>query len=101
MMRKLGDVMRDVLHDRDGALAHERDRHQLGADAVAHYAAGGVGSGEAHGGTSLKRALGAREATPSARVPFRCPRYGNRGRGTEGPSRHSPRESPPSRSDLT
>jgi len=30
-MRKLGDVMRDVLHDRDGALADERDRHRVGA----------------------------------------------------------------------
>jgi hypothetical protein len=28
---------------RDGALAHERDRHRLGADAVARHAAGGVG----------------------------------------------------------
>jgi hypothetical protein len=32
----------DVLHDRDGALAHERDRHRVGAYAVAR-AAGGVG----------------------------------------------------------
>jgi hypothetical protein len=28
--------------ERDGALAHERDRHRVGADAVARDAAGGV-----------------------------------------------------------
>jgi len=28
----------------DGALTHERDRHRVGADAVARDAAGGVGS---------------------------------------------------------
>src|SRR5262245_58425037 len=33
----------DLLHDRDGALAHERDWHRLGADAVARNPAGGVG----------------------------------------------------------
>ena len=32
----------DVLHDRDGALDHERDRIGVGAHAVARDAAGGV-----------------------------------------------------------
>jgi len=32
------------LHDRDGALADERDRHRMGDDAVAGYPAGGVGA---------------------------------------------------------
>ena len=43
MMRKLGDVMRDLLHDRDKPLDHERHRHGMGADAVARDTAGGVG----------------------------------------------------------
>ena len=34
MMRKLGDVKRDLLHDRDGALADERDPHRMGAHAT-------------------------------------------------------------------
>jgi hypothetical protein len=34
------------LHDRDGALADERDRNRLGAHAVARDAAGGVGGVE-------------------------------------------------------
>ena len=33
----------DLLHDRDGALADERDGHRVGTDAVARDAAGGVG----------------------------------------------------------
>jgi hypothetical protein len=33
----------DLLHDRDGALADERDRHRVGAHAVARDAAGGAG----------------------------------------------------------
>ena len=33
----------DVLHDRDGALADERDGHRTGTDALARGAAGGVG----------------------------------------------------------
>jgi len=37
----------DVLHDRDGAFADERDGHRVGADAVARDAAGGVGGVEA------------------------------------------------------
>jgi hypothetical protein len=32
----------DLLHDRDGALAHERDRVSVGAHAVACDAAGGA-----------------------------------------------------------
>jgi hypothetical protein len=39
MMRKLGDVMRDLLHERDGALADERDRHRVGANSVVRDAA--------------------------------------------------------------
>jgi len=31
----------DLLHDRNGALADERDRHRVGAHAVARGAAGG------------------------------------------------------------
>jgi hypothetical protein len=34
---------RDVLHDPHGALANQRDRHRVGAHAVAGDAAGGVG----------------------------------------------------------
>jgi len=36
-------LARDLLHDRHGALADERDRHRVGAHAVARDAAGGVG----------------------------------------------------------
>ena len=36
-------LARDVLHDRDGAFAHELDGLRLGAHAVARDAAGGVG----------------------------------------------------------
>ena len=35
-------MARDLLHDGHGALAYERDRHRVGADAVAPDAAGGV-----------------------------------------------------------
>jgi hypothetical protein len=35
-------LARDVLHNRDGALAYERDRHRVGAYALAGGAAGGV-----------------------------------------------------------
>src|SRR4029450_9954771 len=41
-------LARDVLHDRHGALAHERDRHRLGAHAGARGAAGGVGGAQPH-----------------------------------------------------
>ena len=53
-------LARDVLHDRDGTLTYERDGHRMGAHAVARDAADGMGGGEAHGGRSLKRALGSR-----------------------------------------
>ena len=33
-------LMRDLLHDRNGALDHERHRHGMGADALARDAAG-------------------------------------------------------------
>ena len=33
-------------HDRDGGLADERDGHRVGAHAVAHDAAGGVGDAQ-------------------------------------------------------
>src|SRR5437899_2653675 len=36
-------LARDLLHDRDGALDHERDRVGVGSNAVARDAAGGVG----------------------------------------------------------
>jgi hypothetical protein len=36
-------VAGDVLHDRDGALAHERYGHRMGAHAVARDTAGGIG----------------------------------------------------------
>jgi hypothetical protein len=39
----------DVLHDRDGALADERDGHRMGAHAVARDAAGGVGGAQESG----------------------------------------------------
>src|SRR4030095_10964839 len=37
-------LARDVLHDRDGTFADERDRHRVGAHTVAGDAARGVGS---------------------------------------------------------
>src|SRR3989441_8533512 len=37
-------LARDLLHDWNGALAHERDRHRMGAYAVSRDAAGRVGS---------------------------------------------------------
>jgi hypothetical protein len=40
---------RDLLHDGDGALADKRDRHRLGAHAVACGAEGGVGGIETGG----------------------------------------------------
>jgi hypothetical protein len=56
-------LARDVLHDRRGALADERDGHRVGAHAVACDAAGGVG-GPQEGGNELigsDPALGALE----------------------------------------
>src|SRR5262249_20282647 len=40
----------DVLHDRDGALAHERHWNRVGADTVARDAAGGLGGAPSHTG---------------------------------------------------
>src|SRR5207245_1933182 len=40
-------MARDVLHNRDGALADERDRDRMGAHAVARDAARGVGRAQA------------------------------------------------------
>ena len=37
------NACRDLLHDRHGALADERDGHRMGADAVARDSAGFVG----------------------------------------------------------
>jgi hypothetical protein len=37
-------MARDLLHDGNGALAHERDGHRVGADALARDGASGVGS---------------------------------------------------------
>jgi hypothetical protein len=42
-------LKRDVLHDGDGVLADERDRHRVGAYALARDAASGVGGLEAGG----------------------------------------------------
>ena len=42
-------LVRDVLHDRDGALAHERDAHRMGAHAVARDTASGLGGAQAAG----------------------------------------------------
>jgi hypothetical protein len=36
-------VARDLLHNRDGALADQCDGHRMGADALARNVAGGVG----------------------------------------------------------
>ena len=44
----------DLLHDRDGALADERDRDRMGADAVACDAESGVGCANAGHGHSMK-----------------------------------------------
>jgi hypothetical protein len=51
-------LARDLLHDRDGALAHERDGHRMGAHAVAGDAAGGEGgANRAATSPSLPRAI--------------------------------------------
>src|SRR6516225_4023193 len=47
-------LARDLLHDGDGALADKRDRHRVGAHAVARDAAGGVeGAEEGRGGRPM------------------------------------------------
>ena len=38
--------LRDLLHERDGTFADERDRHRMGAHALARDATGGVGGAE-------------------------------------------------------
>jgi hypothetical protein len=47
----------DVLPDRDGALPDERERHRMGADAVARDAAGGVGGVEEGEGRQMKQQI--------------------------------------------
>src|SRR5262245_43385619 len=51
-------LARDVLHDGHGTLSNERDRHRVGAYAVARDAAGGVG-GEAEGLDGRRGSVGA------------------------------------------
>jgi hypothetical protein len=53
-----GRLARDLLHDRDGAFTDERDRHRMGAHAVARDAAGGVGGAEEGRGGQLMMRLG-------------------------------------------
>src|SRR5262245_46142630 len=47
-LTRYDELASDLLHDRDGALAHERDQHRVGTHAVACDAAGGVGSAGPH-----------------------------------------------------
>jgi len=47
-LRRTG-LASDVLHDRDGALAHERDGERVGADSVASGAASGMGGAHTGG----------------------------------------------------
>ena len=55
-------LARDVLHDRDGALAHERDGHRVGAHGLARDAASGVaGVQEGRGGPQMIRKLNPRK----------------------------------------
>jgi hypothetical protein len=49
-LTRYDELARDVLHDPDGAFADERDRHRVGADALARDAAGGGGGVEERGG---------------------------------------------------
>jgi hypothetical protein len=48
-------LARDVLYDGDGTLAHERDRHRMGAHAVARDSAGGVGGVDADAARDVSR----------------------------------------------
>src|SRR5262249_11461634 len=48
-------LARDLLHDRHGALTDERDRHRVGAHAVARDAAGSVGGVEEDGTNKASR----------------------------------------------
>jgi hypothetical protein len=49
----------DLLHDRNGALSHERDGHRLGAHALARDAARGVGGDDEVGGNMMTGSCGA------------------------------------------
>ena len=59
-------LARDVLHNRDGALADEHDGHRMGAHAVARDAAGGVGA--EGGGVNAMEATTSALAAPHSRV---------------------------------
>jgi hypothetical protein len=48
-LTRYGERGGDLLHDRDGALADERNGHRMGAHAVARDAAGGAGGVETGG----------------------------------------------------
>ena len=53
-------LARHVLHERHGAFAHERDRHRMGAHAVARDAASGMGGARARERLTTLRNLLAR-----------------------------------------
>ena len=61
-------LARDLLHDRDGALADERDRHRVGAHAVAADAARGVGGVEEGGARGVRARRSAPRAAPVPRA---------------------------------
>ena len=61
-------LARHVLHDRDGALAHERDRHRVGAHALARDTAGGMGGVEARQLGWLGRGLRVRRGSAAFSV---------------------------------
>ena len=61
---------RELLHDRDGTLADERDRHRMGAHAVARGAAGGVGGAEASAGVSDENPRVRRSAMSARQIGF-------------------------------
>jgi hypothetical protein len=81
-------VARDVLHDREGALARERDRNGVGAHALARDTAGGVGGAQDSGVSAV-------EATIPARVAPRSRVCSSR-HGSERPSCFSSAGRPPS-----
>jgi hypothetical protein len=58
----------DVLLDRDGALADERDGHRVGAHALARDAAGGVGGVDEVGGNMMTGSCGAAGAHGGVRL---------------------------------
>ena len=73
-------LARDLLHDRHGTLANERDGHRVGAHAVARDAAGGVGrryersmaSDSAHGSADWPGAS-PRSRASAGYFEWRCP----------------------------